>query len=68
MNKSTIKTVENSPWRRAAEAMAYFQIGRNQLDKLAETAGAKYRLAPKCVVYDVVYDIPRIEKYLRDEL
>lgn len=64
MNKSTIKTVENSPWRRAAEAMAYFQIGRNQLDKLAEMAGAKYRLAPKCVVYD----IPRIEKYLRDEL
>lgn len=64
MNKATTKTIQASPWRRAAEAMAYFQIGRNQLDKLAETAGAKYRLAPKCVVYDV----PKIEKYLRNEL
>lgn len=64
MNKATTETIEASPWRRAAATMAYFHICRNQLDKLAEAAGAKYRLAPKCVVYDV----PKIEEYMRNQL
>lgn len=56
--------VEGSPYRKAPDACAWLQIGRNQLDKLAETAGAKIKISPRCVVYDV----PKIEEYMRNQL
>lgn len=62
--KLSHQPLEESPYRKAPEACAWFQIGRNQLDKLAEAADAKIKISVRCVVYD----IPRIEKYLRDEL
>lgn len=58
------KSLEESPYRKAPEACSWFQIGRNQLNKLAEAADAKIKISARCVVYD----IPKIEKYLRNEL
>ena len=60
MGKATWEPTD-SPWRRADEAMKYFQIRREQLNILAEAAGAKKKLAAKCVLYDVC----KIEEYLR---
>ena len=57
-------SVAESPYRKAAEACAWFRIGRNQLDKMAKAAGAKIRISPRCVVYDV----PKIEEYMRNQL
>ena len=56
--------VEGSPFRKAPEACAWLQIGRNQLDKLAEEANAKIKLSVRCVVYDV----PKIEEYIRNQM
>lgn len=58
------QSLDESPYRKAPEACSWFQIGRNQLDKLAEAAEAKIKISARCVVYD----IPKIEKYLRSEL
>lgn len=62
--KLSHKPLEESPYRKAPEACAWFQVGRNQLDKLAVAAEAKIKISAKCVVYD----IHKIEKYLRSEL
>lgn len=63
MGKATWEPTD-SPWKRAKEAMDYFQIRREQLNILAEKAGAKKKLATRCVLYD----ISKIEEYLRSQL
>ena len=55
------KALQDARWLRAAEAMQYFSIKRNQLYILAEAANAKKKIAKKCVLYDVV----AIETYIR---
>lgn len=63
-NKLAHPPIAESPYRKATEACAWFQIGRNQLNRLAEAAGAKIIISPRCVVYDV----PKIEEYMRNQL
>lgn len=56
------KKQDNDPkWLRAKEAMAYFQVGRNTLDRIARECGAVGRFGEKIVIYDV----HKIEKYIR---
>lgn len=56
--------VQESPFRKASDACAWLQVGRNQLDKLAEAANAKIKISTR----SVVYDIPKIEEYLRNQM
>ena len=56
--------IGESPFRKADYCCAYFQINRNRLEKIATAAGAKIKISTRRVVYDV----PKIEKYLRNEL
>lgn len=62
-SKLKCEPIESSPFRKAPEACAYLQIGRNALDSLADASNAKVKLSPRCVVYDV----PKIEEYIRNQ-
>lgn len=63
MRKRVSAIVEDSPWRKAPDAMAYFQIGRNSLDRLATMAKARRKVGGS-----VLYNIEIIDKYLCDQL
>lgn len=53
MRNTEKRTVKESPWRRAKEAMEYFQIGRATLDKVSVEAGAKKKVG-KVALYNIV--------------
>ncbi len=48
-------------WMRAKEAMEYFHVSRNTLDKIARECSAVGRFGEKIVIYDV----RKIEKYIQ---
>lgn len=59
MKRTGENIVNESPWRRANDAMAFFQVGRATLDKVAEQAGAKRKIGRLAL-----YDIRTIESFI----
>lgn len=55
------KTENETKWLRAKAAMAYFNVSRNTLDKVARECDAIGRFGEKVVIYDV----KKIEKYIK---
>ena len=63
MNARKTKPDSSSPWRRKKDAMSYFSIGYQTLERLAKLANAKCRVGNICL-----YNVERISLLLDDSL